>query len=170
MNMQSHILAAMRELFERWESQLGTLSEAQITAPLEPSDWSIQDNTAHLMVWLQRTLARSEAARLGLEPDFPEWPVLLDPDGEGGTEPVNAWIHATYHDRPWDEVHQTWRASFLRLLESASQIPERDLLNGDRYAWLDGWSLAQVLLASYEHHLEHLDAVQSWLREHGQEV
>jgi hypothetical protein len=170
MNMQSHILAAMRELFEQWEALFGRLSEAQLAAPLEPSDGSIQDVTAHLWVWLQRTLARSEAARLGLEPDFPNWPVLLDPDGEGGAEPVNAWIYATYHGRPWDELHMAWRASFLRLLESADQVSERDLLDGDRYAWLEGWSLAQVLIASYDHHREHLDAVQTWLREHGQEV
>ena len=170
MSMQNHILAAMRELFEQWDNQLSTLSEAQITAPLEPSDWSIQDVTAHLMVWLQRSIARSEAARLGLEPDYPDWPVEQDPDAEGGAEPVNAWIYATYHNRPWDEVHPAWRTGFLRLLESAGQISERDLLDGDRYAWLEGWSLAQVLIASYDHHREHLDAVQTWLREHGQEV
>lgn len=170
MSMQNHILAAMRELFEQWDNQLSTLSEAQITAPLEPSDWSIKDFVAHLMVWLQRSIARSEAARLGLEPDYPDWPVEQDPDAEGGADPVNDWVYATYHGHSWAAVRQAWRSSYLRLLDSAGQISERDLLNSDRYAWLNGYSMADVLLASYDHHREHLDALHAWLREHEQDV
>lgn len=170
MSMQTHILAAMRELFEQWESQLSTLSEAQITAPLEPSEWSVKDYVAHLWVWLQRSIARSEAARLGFEPDYPDWPVEQDPDAEGGAGPVNDWVFATYHGLAWAEVRQAWRSSYLRLLESAGQIAERDLLDGDRYAWLNGYSMADVLLASYDHHLEHLDALQAWLRENQLDV
>ena len=33
MNMKDHILAALREQFERWEELLANLSEEQVVAP-----------------------------------------------------------------------------------------------------------------------------------------
>ena len=45
-------------------------------------------------------------------------------------------------------------------------VSEIDLLNADRYLWLDGYSLAFILVASYEHHQEHLDSIKTWLEEH----
>ncbi|GAP12621.1 DinB superfamily [Longilinea arvoryzae] len=170
MNMKHHILAALREVFGQWEDLLDSLSEAQITAPLAPSEWSVKDVIAHLWIWQQRSLARSEAARLDREPVYPDWPVAGDPDGEGGADPVNDWIHATYQDASWASLRQEWRAGFIRLLNSAKQIPERDLLDGSRHAWLNGYSMADVLIGSYDHHKEHLDGLREWLREHRQEL
>ncbi len=49
MNMKQHILAAVREAFDRWQEPLASVSEEQITALLLPSIWSIKDVMAHLM-------------------------------------------------------------------------------------------------------------------------
>ncbi len=68
MNMKQHILAAVREEFDRWEELLASLSEEQITALLLLSIWSIKDVMAHLMAWQQRYIARVQAARLPLPP------------------------------------------------------------------------------------------------------
>jgi hypothetical protein len=51
MNMKQHILAALREEFNRWEDLLASMSEEQITAPHLPSHWSIKDVIAHLRAW-----------------------------------------------------------------------------------------------------------------------
>ena len=40
----------------------------------------------------------------------------------------------------------------------------RDLLDSGRDRWLGGYALAHVLLASYEHHREHLDKALEWQR------
>ena len=48
MNMKEHILAAIREQFDRWEELLASLSEEQIIAPRFDFDWSIKDVMAHL--------------------------------------------------------------------------------------------------------------------------
>ena len=42
MYMKQHILAALSEEFNRWEELLAGMSEAQITAPQLPSNWSDQ--------------------------------------------------------------------------------------------------------------------------------
>jgi hypothetical protein len=52
----------------------------------------------------------------------------------------------------------------LRLLEGAAAIEEPDLLGTDRYAWLGGYPLAFILVASYDHHHEHLEKTLAWLK------
>lgn len=157
MDMKQHILAALREEFDRWEELLGRLSAEQISTPLLPSNGSIKDSIAHLWAWQQRSIARCEAARLNREPKFPRWPAELDPDSEGNPDQINAWIYESYREQTWSQVHQNWRGGFQRFLESADGISEKDLLDGGRYPWLKGDSLALFLLASYDHHQEHLE-------------
>ena len=167
MTMKDHILAALREQFNQWEALLAGMSEEQITAPHLPSGLSIKDVMAHLWAWQQRSRARFEAALLNREPEFPTWIAGLDPDSEGATDQINAWIYESYREQSWSHVHQNWREGFLRLLELGAAIPEKDLLDSGRYPWLKGYPLAFILLASYDHHQEHLEQLLAWLREHG---
>ncbi len=167
MSMQSHMLAALREEFDRWEAVLARLSEEQITAAPQPGELSIKDEIAHLWAWQQRSLARLEAGKNESEPAMPVWwpdatvtrPEDAD-DHEAFTDAVNAQIHATFRDHSWQAIHEQWRADFLRLLEVGAAIPEAALLDPSRYSWLNGYSLADVLLGTYEHHHhEHLEAL-----------
>lgn len=167
MNMKEHILAALREQLGRWEELLASLSEEQITAPRFDLNWSIKDVMAHLWAWQQISIARVEAGLLDREPDLPEWVAKLRGDWEEDPDQTNAWVYETYHARPWAEVHQTWRDGFQRLLEVGKPILEKDLLDQERYPWLEGYSLAFILVASYDHHQEHLEKLTAWLREHG---
>ncbi len=64
MNMQDHILAALREQFNRWQELLAGLSDEQITAPHFDDDWSIKDVMAHLWAWQQISIARVQAGAL----------------------------------------------------------------------------------------------------------
>ena len=166
MNDKQGILIALREEFNRWETLLASLSEAQITAPQLPSHLSIKDVIAHLRAWQQRSIARLEAALLNREPEFPKWLPELDPDSEDNTDQINAWIYETYREQPWSKVHQNWGEGFLRFLELGEGIPEKDLLDAGRYAWLGGYPLSFILVASYEHHQGHLEAMLARLRQH----
>jgi hypothetical protein len=166
MNMKQHILTALREEFNRWEELLASMSEEQITAPHLPSHWSIKDVIAHLRAWQQRSIARLRAAQLDREPEFPQWPTKSDPDSEDNPDEVNAWIYETYREQPWSSVHRDWREGFLQFLELAEPISERDLLDSSRYPWLKGYPLSLILLASYDHHQEHLEKSLVWLDQH----
>ena len=157
MYMKNHILAALREEFNQWEEVLASMSEAQITAALQPAELSIKDEIAHLWAWQQRSIARMEAALHNREPELPQWRLALDPDDEGNTDQTNTWIYETYREQPWPQVQQKWREGYLRLLELAEAIPEMVLLDSSRFAWLAGHPLAFILVASYDHHQEHLE-------------
>lgn len=167
MNMKEHILTALSEQFNRWEELLASLSDAQVTAPHFDDNWSIKDVIAHLWAWQQISIARMEAGALNREPELPKWVAKLHGDWEENANQTNAWVYETYHEKPWSEVYQNWREGFLRLVESGEPISEKDLLDGDRYPWLKGYSLAFILVASYDHHQEHLDKLLAWLQEHG---
>jgi len=169
MNDKQQILTTLRAGFNHWEELLAGLSEQQITTPLLPSNWSIKDVIAHLRAWQQRSIARLEAALLDKEPEFPRWPAKLDPEPEGQPHQMNAWLYETYREQPWSSVHRDWREGFLRFLELGEALPEKDLLEPGRYPWLEGHPASLVLLASHEHHQEHLETLLAWLREHGNE-
>ena len=157
MYMKNHILAALREEFNQWEEVLASMSEAQITAALQPAELSIKDEIAHLWAWQQRSIARMEAALHNREPELPQWLPKLDADAEDNTDQMNGWIYKTYRGQPWSAVQQNWRAGFRQLLALGEAIPEMVLLDSSRFAWLAGHPLAFILVASYDHHQEHLE-------------
>jgi hypothetical protein len=170
MNMKEHILTALREQFNHWDELLASMTYEEIIEPNLPSGWSVKDVIAHLKVWQQRSIARMEAAASDREPNFPVWIPDLDPDGEGNTDKTNAWIYETCRQLPWSKVHRDWREGFIRFLDSGKGVSEKDLLDSGRYPWLEGYPLAIVLLASYDHHQEHLEKLTEWLRKSGKNL
>lgn len=165
MNMKGHILAALRGQFERWEDLLASLSEEKILAPEFDLDWSVKDVMAHLWSWQQISIARMEAGAQEREPEYPRWIVDVIEKWEENADQVNALTYKTQHSKPWPEVYENWKTGFLQFLELGDRISERDLLDGDRYPWLNGYSLAFIMVASYDHHQEHFEKLIAWMRE-----
>ena len=162
MSDKAEMLTKLREEFEAWQALLASLTEAEATEPLLPSELSIKDNLAHLRAWQLRSIARLEAALAGREPQMPPWPILPDPEAEGALDQTNAWIFETNRDAAWLAVRDNWRAGFERFLELAEAVPAGDYEGTARYAWMEGNALLAVLDGSYEHHDEHLTQVLAW--------
>lgn len=155
MTDKTQIIAELQQEYHRWEDILAGMSEEQITAPTLDANWSVKDVMAHLWAWQQRSIARMEAALHNREPVLPQWPDEFDPEVEGQPHDLNAWLYETYREKPWANVYRDWKEGFLRLLELAEAIPEKDLLESGKYAWLEGHPLSLILTASREHHEEH---------------
>ena len=166
MNMKENILAALKNQFHSWEELLARLSEEQITTPHFDLNWSIKDVMAHLWAWQQISIARLDAGVQDREPEFPKWIVDSVENWEEDVDRVNALTFETQHTKSWSEIYENWRNGFLKLLRLGSQISERNLIDGDRYTWLKGYNLAAILIASYDHHQEHLEKLLASLREH----
>jgi hypothetical protein len=155
--MKDHILAALKEKFDEWEKLLASLSEEQILAPRFDLDWSIKDVISHLWAWQQISIARMEGGLHDHEPDYPKWIVDTIENWEEDADSVNALTFEKFHNKPWSEIYQNWESGYLRFLELGGKFSERDLLDGDKYSWLHGYSLAGILIASYDHHQEHFE-------------
>ena len=164
MNMKGHILAALKEQFDGWEYLLSGLSDAVIVTPYFDLDWSVKDVVAHLWAWQQITIARVQGGLHDRDPEYPKWIVESIENWEDDADRVNALTFETQHSKPWTEIYQNWRNGFLQLLESGERVSEKDLLDGDRYPWLHGYSLAAILIASYDHHQEHYEKILDWLQ------
>lgn len=164
---KTDILNKLREEFNQWEELLASLTEAQITAPNLPDNWSIKDVVAHLWSWQQRSVARMEAALHNRKPQFPPWPPSLQPDSDDDLEALNTWLYQSNRDKPWPAVYHDWRTQFLRFIELGEAIPEKDLLEPGRYPWQGEYPLALTLISSGEHHqLEHREPLLAWLQQH----
>jgi hypothetical protein len=168
MKEKQEILMALEEEFNRWQELLASLDQEQIADPLLPSSWSVKDVMTHLWAWQQASVARAEAALQNREPNYPRWWATFGPDPEEDVDRTNAWFYETYRDKPWATVHADWKAQFSRHLELAREIPEKDLLEPGRYAWMAGYALLSSLQGSCEHHQEHRETLLAWLREHSQ--
>jgi hypothetical protein len=159
--MKSHLIAALREEYAQWEELIAGMSERQISTPPHELELSLKDEIAHLWAWQQRTNARLTAAIEERDPTFPAWLPAVDPEAEEATDAINGWIYEANRERTWEAVYHDWRVGFQQVLDSAEKITERDLLDASRYAWLDGQSLAAVLIGTYDHHHEHLESIQN---------
>ncbi len=157
MNMKAHILAAMREQFENWEKLLSSLDEDQLTTPHFDLDWSIKDVIAHLWAWQQITIARLDAGLQDRQPELPRWITDSIENWEENANQVNALTFERYHTKSWSEIYETWKKGYLHLVQTSDRVSEPDLLANDKFAWLQGYSLAAILIASYDHHQEHFD-------------
>ncbi len=81
-------------------------------------------------------------------------------DHSENVDDINAVIYAAVKDDPWDLVYARWQAGFEHLLQTASQMNENDLLDSDRYPWMHGYSMADVLIGTYGHHVEHWEMLE----------
>jgi hypothetical protein len=163
MNDKQDVLKRARAEFEHWEQLLARLSESQIVAKELAGGWSIKDVIAHLKAWQELSMMRLEAGQYGKEPVRPNWPEHLDLVTESNVDETNAWIYATHHDLPWSSVFSVWRYGYLRFLALGEAIPENMLLKKKRYDWIEGYSLADSLINSAEHHREHREILLEWL-------
>jgi hypothetical protein len=166
MNEKARTLALLDGIFRQWEELLVGLDQEQIAVPLSPSYLSIKDVIAHLKAWQQVSIERLEAARVGRLPVYPDW-TMGDPDQEQKTEAHNAAIYQSYRDITWQQVYLDWRDGFWHFIELGRAASEEELYDLERCPWLHGYPLMAVLEGSYEHHREHYDDVQAWLRKAG---
>jgi uncharacterized protein (TIGR03083 family) len=167
MNDRREAVRLLKDELDAWERLLAGLTEAQLTAPSLDEGWSIKDVLAHLWWWQQLTVARQEAARRDIEPAYPAWPESLGPDPDENTEQTNDWVYRTYREMPWQDVYSGWRGNYERLLDLVEEVPERDLTEPGKYAWMGGYPLMASLEGTYEHHVEHLEWLTGWLGQNG---
>jgi len=167
MDDKMQIVSMLKEEFNCWEELLNSISKEEITTPNLIGNMSIKDTIAHLTVWQQINVARLEAALHNQKPEYPEWHPEFDPELEEELAKINAWIYESRHEQPWSDIHQEWKERFLRFLELAESIPEKNLVEVGKYLWLKEYPLSAVLLGSFEHHAEHREPLLVLLRQSG---
>lgn len=163
---KQELIAMHQNEFEAWQRLLSSLSPGQTTNPLLPNGLSVKDTVAHLATWLERTIARLEAALDDHEPHFPQWPVELDEEESSeAVDRANKWILETHRHRPWTDVYQEWRKDYLRFLELLRALPESDLRPDGKLSWVVEYQPLKGYPGEYDyHHAEHRVELEDWIR------
>ncbi|GAC1544139.1 MAG: hypothetical protein NVS2B7_18290 [Herpetosiphon sp.] len=140
--------------------------ERMLLAGAAGPEWAVKDVIAHLTLWRARSCARLRAALRHTEPAPPPWPDAFNEDEERGVERINAWCFEANRQRPLAAVLQESEAAWKEIAELVGALPEADLLEAHRFAWLGDAPLGPAVLdASFEHLHEHVHmlAIQGWL-------
>jgi len=158
--------AALLERIDReraiWEQFVAEIGQNRMLEPGATGDWTFKDVVAHLMGWRVWTLAKLDAARRGQAPPPMPWPAQLSEDTD--TDAINDWIYTTNRDRPLRDVLNEYGQSFQRMRDAVLALPDRDLADPNRYAWMAGEPLGMVIEYSFGHlHEEHEPALREWL-------
>lgn len=152
------LIEALKKERTRWEALLAEVGEARMERGGVTGDWAVKDLIGHLTAWESRPVAWFRAVRAGIAPEPPRWDRQLD------ETQVNAWIFESNRRRPLSELLAESRATFEQLLNLVEATSEEELTSHDRFAWLNGSSLREVIAGNtYEHYQEHAQQIRAWL-------
>ena len=155
---KASILDELRSKYAALEAILAPLDKAQMTTPGVIGNWSIKDILAHITAWQHRLLTWLHAARHNQKP------TISGPDSEEEMDRLNEQFYQENKSRPLADVLGNFRSSYLQIMEAVQAIPEEDLIDPHRFAWLNGDSLRQLVAGdTYDHYQEHQQQIEEWL-------
>ena len=165
MPTKSEIITQLKDEYHRWNDILLPLSDEQANSVLYDNR-TIKDDIAHLWTWQRVSVARIEAAINGHAPRLDWWHPDFAPEDHDHTDQINEWIYQSNRHTTWAEVYKNWRDQFQHFIALAKEVSETDLLDAQKYSWLNGYPLIAVLNGSYEHHhIDHLPYLLAWVNQ-----
>ena len=149
--MRLAILRQMRAQYRLLNRYFAILGASNANLAPASGGWNPRQTVIHLWAWQQRSIARMQAAVQGSQPVFPPWAAAEEDD----TQKANHNILQAYGDTKWALARRQWAGGYRHFMALGSAFDDLTFLDSGRYPWLEGYSLADVYLGSYEHHQEH---------------
>jgi hypothetical protein len=141
---------------EAHQHAAGAIEHVSAERLLEPAmdDWTGKDLLAHLAWWHDHSVFVIEALREGRQP-------YDDTDPANTTDALNERTHREHLDDPPELTRQAFNDSYMRLLAAIESVTDEELFAADRWPWLGGEALAEMILwdssRHYNDHREHLE-------------
>jgi hypothetical protein len=155
---KKEVLAALEDSHEKLTEAIEGLSEAEMIQPGAAGDWSIKDLLAHLSRWEAEVVKLLWQAQQGLRPT-----TLLN--SEEPTDEVNARWQQEDQDRPLERILLDFHGVREQTLRRIEHFTDKDLVDPNRYPWLDGKPLWEWIAPdSFGHDLEHLAQIRAWIK------
>ena len=161
---KSEMLNSIRAYRARWEALLAEVGEERMLEPGVMGSWTFKDVAAHMTGWRDRaTIARLEAGLRDEPLAPPPWPSELDEDDDADVQVINQWIYQHNRDRSLSEVLDDARESWRRMEVAVEGLSEEALLDPNRFSWMNGYALGEVVPGSPGHFAEHEEMIRAWL-------
>jgi len=159
MKLQSkqQLLEQIEHARSQWEALLAEIGLERMMMPGAMGDWTGKDVVAHLTTWWRREVAGLEAVRRGEQPE--PHPSQRD------VQVINSWIHYTNRDRLLSEILHEASAVWQQFAANLQALPEPELMQPGRFAWLGEEALGPNALDNFLGHLheEHEPEIRTWL-------
>jgi hypothetical protein len=155
---KQQLVERIRQERAAWEALLAEVGQERMSQPGAMGDWTFKDAVAHLTAWWLREVMRLDAAQSGEQPTAP-WPEDWD------VETVNQQVYNANKDRPLQEVLHDASEVWQHLEDLVQALPERDLTEPGRFAWMEGQALGPAILDDFTGHFheEHEPLIRAWL-------
>lgn len=155
---KQQILDQVQQEREQWEGLLAEIGPGRMEVPGVTGDWTMKDTIAHLITWWRREVALLASAQRGERP--PDHPP------QSQVPIINEWIHRTNHDRPLAHILRDAQDVWQQFAERLQALPDGDLLDADRFAWMQGRALGSGILENFAGHFheEHEPIIRDWLK------
>jgi hypothetical protein len=154
---KNDVLTELEKSRQQLVDILEELNEEEMHTPGVCGKWSVKDILVHLMLWESELVKALWQAQQGGTPI----PTLQD--GKTDHELNEKW-YQEYKDRPLERILPDFHAVRKQTLRRVNAFKDGDFNDPKRYAWLKGTSLwKRISYDSFEHELEHLKEIESWL-------
>lgn len=153
---KAEILAALEQSREQLLDSIEGLTPEEMQQPGVAGEWSIKDLLAHLARW------EAELVRLLWQAGSGQEPSAIHFSGVSVDETNARWFQES-RARPLAQVLEDFHGVRNQTVRRVEAFSERDLSDGQRYAWLEGRPLWQWIAGdSFEHEAEHEQQVRAW--------
>lgn len=138
----------MREAHHRLAEAIERVTDEQLLQPAMDA-WTGKDLLAHMAWWHDHSVRVIAALRAGREP-------YDDTDPANTTDALNERTHREHLDDPPALTRRAFNELFTRLLVALEPVTDEELFADDRWPWLGGEALAEMILwdssRRYEQH------------------
>ena len=136
---------------------ISDISDDERAAIGASQEWAVKDEIIHIAAWKAIMSERFVAARADKShPGYDDW------------DAVNEEIFQRHREDTWQEVLEFRERSYQQLIEQIQSFDEDDLVDEQRYEWLNGHSLwMRTIHNSYFHPQWHIALLYSRRGENG---
>lgn len=156
------LIRAMRDAHRRVADAIEHVPDERLLEPVMDG-WTGKDLLAHLAWWHDHSAMVIDALRAGRRP-------YDENDPANATDAVNERTHREHLDDPPALARRAFDESFARLLAALEPVTDEELFADDRWPWLGGEALAEMILWDSSRHYEgHRDPLRRLSAERSEE-
>ena len=143
-----------------FEQSYAGLSSEQMLMPGVTGGWSIKDILAHMTQWEGQTVTLLfQANQSDRKPTTTHF-------GKETVDEINQRWYEASRERALDLIWQDWIGVRKQMIRRVADFSDKDLNDAQRYPWLNGTPLWQVIADNtFDHEDEHADAIREWLEQ-----
>jgi hypothetical protein len=155
---KSELLSELDDQRQEFLDLLEDVPDEWMLVPGVVGEWSIRDVLAHLTAWEGQTVTLLFQVQRGMpKPTTVHF-------GKESDEAINKRWHEAGKDRPFGQIWEDWLSVRKQMIRRVSDLSEQELNDPNRYPWMKGNPLTQLIMETVlDHEEEHADQIREWL-------